>query len=212
MNDHYEGLTRKQRKTLERKARKAERAEQKKKDRHARLLRNVILGIVGIGLILMGYQAFLVKSPEEQAFEQAIEVVSLEDTVEEFPIEGANHITDGARAVYNTNPPTSGPHYAQPANWGFYDEPIPDERLVHNIEHGGIWISYTGSDDETAVALKSIAKRNSGSVIVTPREANDDPIVVASWGRMMRLSQVDEVRIQKFIDMYINQSPERLAH
>ncbi len=47
--------------------------------------------------------------------------------------------------------------------------------------------------------------------MITERTGNDDPIVVVSWGRMMRLTEVDEALIRKFVDTYINQSPEKLA-
>src|SRR3989344_1710779 len=55
---------------------------------------------------------------------------------------GRDHIPVGAlRPEYNSNPPTSGSHYAVPADWGAYDSEVPDEQLVHNLEHGGIGIS-----------------------------------------------------------------------
>ena len=45
-----------------------------------------------------------------------------------------DHIPVGsARPAYNSNPPTSGPHYDTPAAWGFYDKELPDEQLVHNL-------------------------------------------------------------------------------
>src|SRR3990167_5703120 len=43
---------------------------------------------------------------------------------------GRDHINVGAEhEPYNSNPPTSGQHYASPANWGIYDAPLPDEQL-----------------------------------------------------------------------------------
>ena len=59
------------------------------------------------------------------------------------PTQGAQHISVGAvHAPYNSNPPTSGPHYAQPAAWGVYGSELLDEQVIHNLEHGGVWISY----------------------------------------------------------------------
>src|SRR3989338_5338229 len=69
---------------------------------------------------------------------------------EPFPIQGRDHIAVGAQhEPYRSNPPTSGSHYAQPADWGVYEQELPDEQLIHNLEHGGIWISYKDIDQDT---------------------------------------------------------------
>ena len=130
---------------------------------------------------------------------------------EAFAIQGQEHIAVGAsHPEYNSNPPTSGWHYAQPANWGVYQTELPDEQVIHNLEHGGIWISYTGIDDATKTALEKIAKSNS-KVIVTPRSKNDAAIVLASWGRLQKLQTLDEQAILAFIDANSNKSPEPFA-
>ncbi len=130
---------------------------------------------------------------------------------EEVAVQGQEHIAVGAsHPEYNSNPPTSGWHYAQPANWGVYQTELPDEQVIHNLEHGGIWISYTEIDDATKAALEKIAKSNS-KIIVTPRSKNDAPIVLASWGRLQEFQTLDEQAIRAFIDANSNKSPEPSA-
>lgn len=80
-----------------------------------------------------------------------------------------------------------------------------------DLEHGGIWISYKEIDDETKKILEEIGKSNPQSVIVSPRPANENRIAIVSWGKMMKLDLVDKALIQKYIDTYKNQSPEKLA-
>lgn len=131
---------------------------------------------------------------------------------ETFPILGQEHISVGAsHPEYNSNPPTSGWHYVQPADWGVYQEELPDEQAIHNLEHGGIWVSYKDADEKTKSDLEAIGKRYPGSVIVTPRSANDAKIVLASWGRLEKLESFDETRIVDFIRANKNKSPEPLA-
>ena len=130
---------------------------------------------------------------------------------EAVSIMSSEHIAPGGESVtYNSNPPTSGPH-AGPAPWGFSAEEIPDINAIHNIEHGGIWISYKNLDDVSVATLGEIARQNSASVIVSPRESNDSSISVVSWGRFMHLDTVDEDRIKEFIRQNKNRSPEPLA-
>ena len=133
---------------------------------------------------------------------------------QEIPAMGANHIAVGAEhEPYNSNPPTSGPHYAQPANWGIYDEPLPDEKLVHNLEHGGIWISYRDKDNvELVKQLKDITDDYSVKVILTYRPQNDAPIAVAAWGRLLKLETFDRKQILDFLKAFINKGPEQVPY
>ena len=56
---------------------------------------------------------------------------------------------DDTSPGWNTDPPTSGPHFGFDQNqnlgtviWGAYEEPVQLARVVHNLEHGGIYIFY----------------------------------------------------------------------
>jgi Protein of unknown function (DUF3105) len=55
-----------------------------------------------------------------------------------------DHVQDpNERIEYSTNPPTSGRHFAVPAEDGLYQgDPPPDAALVHSLEHGRviIWV------------------------------------------------------------------------
>ncbi len=131
-------------------------------------------------------------------------------SLEDFPSQGQTHIDEGAsHPAYNSNPPTSGWHYAAPADWGIYQDTIPDEVLVHNLEHGGIWLSYRDKDDsQTIQQLTDIARRYPNHVILTYRPADDRPIAVAAWGHLLKLDAVDNTAILDFITRYIRKGPE----
>ena len=135
---------------------------------------------------------------------------TLPDESETVMIQSAEHVESGASHVsYNSNPPTSGPHYAQPVGWGVYREVLPDETVIHNLEHGGIWISYRDADDEDTIAqLVDIARRYPSHVILTHRPANDSPIAVAAWGRQFKLDTFDSGAIYNFITRYRFKGPE----
>lgn len=129
-----------------------------------------------------------------------------------FSSQGQAHIAAGAaHPEYNSNPPTSGWHYAQPANWGVYQNELPDEQIIHNLEHGGIWISYKDVDADTLSKIENVAKRNSNKLIVTPRAKNNTAIALVSWGRRMELDSFDEQIIVDFIKSNKNNSPEPYA-
>lgn len=146
-------------------------------------------------------------------FAQAQDASSGDRPGTSYEVQGRQHIQPGqSHPAYSSNPPTSGWHYPRSAEWGFYTKKLPDERVVHNLEHGGIWISYTSSVSQSTLdRVRSLAQQYPKSVIVTKRDPNDAPIAVASWGQLMELQEFDSDRITTFIKENMNNSPEPFA-
>ena len=128
---------------------------------------------------------------------------------ETVPIMGKNHIQVGAaHKPYNSNPPTSGPH-AEDVDWGIYQSEILDENVIHNLEHGGVWITYQDKNNqELKIKLEELMKQYKSKIILSPRSANDSPVAMVSWGRIMKLNDFDADKINKFIRQYKNKGPE----
>ncbi len=127
--------------------------------------------------------------------------------------QGQIHIVFGqSHPGYNSNPPTSGWHTGdQVAPWGSFRKEIPDEIVVHNLEHGGIWISYKDPNDTALVQkLEALASLYPTKVIVTPRPKNDAPIAVAAWNHLLKMNTYDEKQILQFIKAYRNKGPEQV--
>lgn len=125
--------------------------------------------------------------------------------------QGRNHVSLGSPFNYNSNPPTSGPHFATPADWGVYDKEIPDQALIHNLEHGGVWLAYKpGIDGETVKKLEAIAKDFGRKVVMAPRSANDSDVALAAWNHLDKFSAAEfsEERVRAFIKAYRNRGPE----
>ncbi len=133
-------------------------------------------------------------------------------TLEDFPSVGRTHIAEGdTHPPYNSNPPTSGWHYATPADWGIYDQQLPDETVIHNLEHGGIWISYRdASDKQLIAALKDLVNKYPDHVILTYRPTNDRAIAVAAWQHLLKMDALDTSMVVNFIAKYIYQGPENV--
>lgn len=144
----------------------------------------------------------------------------------DFQIVGRNHIASGtAGSGYNSNPPSSGPHWPSPAKNGIYDQALPDEQLIHNLEHGHVWIAYIreteesseategssgpkGISDEDINKLKEIVKGDEWKIVMSPREKNDVSIALVAWGRVLKLDSFDEGKVKDFIRTYRNRGPE----
>lgn len=131
--------------------------------------------------------------------------------------QGQDHVALDYQFSYSSNPPTSGPHFASPANWGIYDYEVHDKLLIHNLEHGGIWVSYKPTVGTHVVEyLKAVVDEFGGSKIaMAPRSANDSDIAVAAWTRLLKINLVDGDiteeqlnQIRAFYKAYKNRGPE----
>ena len=132
--------------------------------------------------------------------------------------QGRTHINLGeGHAPYNSVPATSGWHYGQPqapARWGVHDEPLDDEVLVHNLEHGGVGVYYNCPDgcDELVEQLAGIV-RGADQVIMTPRPDMDSRIALTAWTFIDKFEEFDEQRVREFISAHVDSpnSPEASA-
>ena len=118
---------------------------------------------------------------------------------------------DEPHLVYNSRPPSSGPHLGSLANWGESDIQIPAELYVHNLEDGGVVLAYScgSSCPEVVDGLRqTLADFDGRNVLLTPYQDIVDPDGVAhraaavAWGRVLYLDELDEDsagQLDKFI-------------
>ena len=124
-----------------------------------------------------------------------------------------NHVKEGEKPTYNSNPPTSGDHYVRTEEWGISDTPLVNEKLVHNLEHGGIIIHYNCEKcDDLITKLKDLTNRLAAKdrkIILTPNKNIDAKIALAAWGYYDKMNDLDEERVWNFFNDHINRGPER---
>ena len=152
--------------------------------------------------------------------------------VPQDPDDGRAHVPDSVvpETRYSIYPPTSGPHWntlgsqannyeRAPAGWGPYVRVIPDQALIHNLEHGGIGMHYdttkcdTEACAEIAATLERIAKEWNDDetytgFVISPYPFTDTAITVTAWRHHLRLDEIDEPKILEFIDAYFDRGFE----
>ncbi|MBI2023514.1 DUF3105 domain-containing protein [Candidatus Giovannonibacteria bacterium] len=201
-----------QEENLSKKERKEFRREEKKLSeldavRRKKMKKIFIWLSAAVALLLISFLVWLVSSQKAAPLG--------EDLSKAVPEVSREHIKEGDHqtSLYNSNPPTSGPHWGEPLSDGIYDVEKPDEAILHGLEHGRIWISYKPDIPGSAIAaLKALAKSES-RVILEPRSANDADIALAAWARLDKFDLVpdgtfDAKRITDFIKRYRDKGPE----
>ena len=139
-------------------------------------------------------------------------------------LEGVHSITtpDGTSDQWNTDPPTSGPHYEVPVIWGSYDEPVNQAQLVHNLEHGGVAIQYGDQvPPATVEQLEGLVQDNPRGTVLAPLPSLGNQISLGAWvtesasepekgtGYLAKCTAFDEDAFQAFLDAYQFKGPER---
>ena len=141
------------------------------------------------------------------------------------PIMDRVHIPTGQPFTdYNSIPPTSGTHWPELARCGIYRIELPDGRVVHNLEHGNVVISYNLPDTGDAQKLEQIVTDLLPMSIGTAGQVRDwivvrpyskiEPgtVAITAWGVLDMMQGVDEAGITTFLLVYTGNrhSPERL--
>ena len=99
-------------------------------------------------------------------------------------VQKGTHIPDGQTATYNTTPPSSGSHYARPVQAGGYTQPVPNERQVHNLEHGHVAIQYRDLTGAQIDDLEEVILDDPEQVLLAPYPDMEPAVAFTSWGKI----------------------------
>jgi hypothetical protein len=144
-------------------------------------------------------------------------------TLRSYPGVSRDHIHDPAARPksWSSFPPTSGPHYVTPAVYGFYAEPVELARVLHGLEHGGVYMLYgPKTPGGTVDALRKIYDRDPRGFVVAPLPELGNRIALGAWtaestggsefgtGHLAMCTKVDANAFNQFVDAYRGRGPE----
>jgi hypothetical protein len=133
--------------------------------------------------------------------------------VESITVTSANHVSGAVD--YPDPPPVGGDHNACWAIWGIHEDPVPPERWVHNLEHGGAVFLYNcpGDCGADAAAISEITAfvGSHASAIITPYAGMPRKFAMVSWGRRLVTDCVDPQAAAAFYAVHANRAPERIS-
>lgn len=187
------------------------RATQREKTRRRKKMYQ-ILGI-GAGLAVVAFIGFFAWLGLRPSIGESIPI--MEDA-------GAHVEVGTDPGPFNSDPPTSGRHYGQELEAGFYDEdspqaeyPYPEGYIGHNLEHGYVifWYNCDLLEDAACATLKVqiqgvMDQFDNFKVIAFPRSSIDVPLAMTSWGQLLRLENFDEKLANQFVKVNRNRAPE----
>ena len=185
---------------------KSNRQKMHERQRKQKIRTNLIWG--GIGVVILAIVGLVVWQGVRPEAGESIPIMVSDPHI---PV-------DSDPGQYNSDPPTSGPHYAEEARTGFFDNnnyKFPAGYLVHNLEHGYVifWYNCDLLDESSCTNLKEQIKTtidDLGGVklIAYSWPSLDIPLVMTSWGRLQRFETFDAEQAKAFYRSNLNKAPE----
>jgi Protein of unknown function (DUF3105) len=142
---------------------------------------------------------------------------SCEVTLESPPVSGQNHLPEGTKLAYCSNPPSSGDHYPVWANFQEYSAPVEWPYLVHSMEHGAVVLLYKcdppGCPDVVA-QLRQVRDNAAADpicdaeptvppgtkrIIIAPSTTINTKVAAAAWGKTYQAACVDMPTLEAFV-------------
>ena len=138
---------------------------------------------------------------------------------------GKHSLQPDQTADWNTDPPTNGPHYGFDQNqalgtviWGAYSEPLQLARVVHNLEHGGVYIFYGDKVKDSVVEqLRAFYDKHQRGTLLAPYPKLGNRIALGAWvssggdakGYLAKCKAYDQKAFSSFFSGFQFKGPER---
>lgn len=130
--------------------------------------------------------------------------------VEEFiPVKSAGHVE--GEIDYADHPPAGGRHSSCWARWGVHASPVPPERWVHNLEHGGIVFLVEcpdGCEAERAALVEYVETLPQGRALLTETSGMATRFAAVAWEHRLLLDCLDLEALDAFYRANVGQAPE----
>lgn len=121
-----------------------------------------------------------------------------------------NHVT--GPVDYPMRPPVGGDHNPVWMNCDgeVYEKPVPDVNAVHSLEHGAVWVTYTGEAPDADVAKLAERVRRTPYSLMSPYRGQAGAIMLTAWGNQVTVDGADDPRVDRFFSAFVQgpQTPE----
>ena len=178
------------------------RAKQRTKQRRFNIL---LYGSFGLVLAAIITSVALVVAGSVQERDAATEAAKKPiDGIETFADLSRNHVQNAV--AYPQQPGVGGDHAPVWTNCGIYTEPVNEQRAVHSLEHGAVWLTYNPGLAAADVTLLTDLAKGQPYVLLSPDKDQTTPVTATAWGTQLTVPEAGDPRVGAFIRAYA-QSP-----
>ncbi|MFI5530481.1 DUF3105 domain-containing protein [Kitasatospora sp. NPDC051853] len=192
--------------TAERRARIAElRAEEQRRDRRNKILA-ITLGVVLVGGMVGGGAWIALDAKAKKDKETAAAKAPI-DGVQTFDNLSRNHVQ--TTVTYPQTPPVGGDHNPMWLNCmgTVYDKPVENEKAVHALEHGAVWVTYNSKASAEDINTLSSKVKSTPYSFISPYPDEKGTITLTAWGTQLSVDSASDPRVGTFFTKYV-QGPQ----
>lgn len=150
-------------------------------------------------------------------------------TIDTPPLLPATHVAIGTDVSYDSNPPSSGPHYPIWAAFQEFQAPVDRRYYVHDLEHGAIVLLYncalaSGGDAGCEALVQGLRDAVTSlatdplcdpsirvRTVITPDPLIASPVAAAAWGWTYNAACLDAPTLRQFAKDHYGQGPEQVC-
>ncbi|MEV7783507.1 DUF3105 domain-containing protein [Kitasatospora sp. NPDC088351] len=187
---------------LDRRARIAElRAVEERRDRRNKIVASVVAGVLVVGAIATGTWV-VVDANQDKKAKQAAAAAPI-DGVQTFGDLSRNHVKD--KVTYPQTPPVGGDHNAiwLDCMGHVYDQPVENERAVHSLEHGAVWVTYNGKATPEDLKTLSDKVKTTPYSLMSPYPDEKGTITLSAWSTQLIVESASDPRVNEFFTKYV---------
>ncbi|MFP5298440.1 MAG: DUF3105 domain-containing protein [Actinomycetota bacterium] len=193
-------------------------AEERKRQEAAQAARKRNLMTVGIAVLIGALVVALIiaNRPEDPGADFGVAADEAGCTeIETHEDEGRGHTEDVAEDVqYGTQPPTSGRHAGSTTDIGFHSEPVQEELVVHNLEHGEVAVWYSpDAPAEVLDQLETYVNDAGIGMLAVPYDNVPDGynFSLSAWGASQSCEEVSGEVLAEFRERFQGKGPESVG-
>ncbi|HSO99492.1 MAG TPA: DUF3105 domain-containing protein [Solirubrobacteraceae bacterium] len=127
-----------------------------------------------------------------------------------YPDQGHSHLAPGElRPVYDSEPPTSGPHIPLPI--GRDETALSDDQLLEALELGDVVLAYGSRRPNPALLALQRAVAGpftprlaaAGQAVVLDRRPGTSGVIALAWTRMLHVASAADPRLREFTGQWL---------
>lgn len=187
---------------LDRRARIAQlRAAEERRDRRNKLIAGAVAGVLVIGAIATGTWIVVDANNDRKAKEaKANAPISGVQTFGEL---SRNHVKE--KVTYPQTPPVGGDHNAiwLDCMGHVYEQPVENERAVHSLEHGAVWVTYNGKATPDDIKTLSEKVKATPYSLMSPYPDEQGTITLSAWSTQLVVESASDPRVNEFFTKYV---------